>query len=155
MQTRVTLLTPSTFVAIALALMWISGAWAQVPNLTASTATPLPEYGHSYLSAKLPTGASAAQVFGGSVSEFVNPATGAVAWRVCTPPPKGRQLSIPFCFVYDSAGVHHLENNAPGNLAWNSDTAYLEQGGWTYSLPELTAVTRQDVNGSYVCDLRN
>ncbi|MGH9467906.1 MAG: hypothetical protein ACRD1Y_11185, partial [Terriglobales bacterium] len=86
------------------------------------------------------------------MNEFVNPSTGSLSWRICTTPPKGRQLSIPFCFVYNSAGVHHLESNAPGNLAWNSDASYLEQGGWTYSLPELSEVIRQDVNGSYVCD---
>ncbi|TAN21400.1 MAG: hypothetical protein EPN33_12315 [Acidobacteria bacterium] len=153
MQLRIPLLAPaSRLIAIALSLFGAGLAYAQIPNLTASTATPLPEHGHSYISARLPQGDDAVQVFGGGVSEFVNPATGSVSWRICTTPPKGRQLSIPFCFVYDFAGVHHLENNAPGNPSWNTDASYLEQGGWTYSLPELTEVTRQEVNGSYVCD---
>lgn len=86
------------------------------------------------------------------MKEYVNPGSGSVSWRICATVPKGRQLSIPFCFDYDSAGVHHLESNSPGNLAWNSNTSYLAQGGWSYSLPQLSEVTRQDVNGSYQCD---
>jgi len=91
-------------------------------------------------------------VFGGDVAEYLNPATGAVNWAICATVPKGRQLSVPFCFAYNSAGLHHLESNGPGNLGWNSDASYLEQGGWSYTLPLLSEVVRQDVNGSYQCD---
>jgi RHS repeat-associated protein len=149
MYRRLRLLVVATvFCAVALPLAVV----AQIPNLTASTATPLPAAGHACLSAQLPSGAAAAQVFGGAVAEYVNPATGAVNWSICASVPQGRQLSLPFCFAYHSAGVHHLESNGPGELAWNSDATYLEQGGWSYTLPALSEVVRQDVNGAYQCD---
>lgn len=131
----------------------------QIPNLTDSTSTPLANRGHDYLGATLPQaspqgdpGRDALRIFGGVVSEYVNPASGSVSIRIGVTLPAGRRLSLPFTFAYDSEGAHYLESNGANQLAWNSNTSYLASGGWAYSLPELSEVRRQDVNGIYACD---
>ena len=114
LRLRLVSVPAAIFLALAIAAM------AQIPNLTDSTSTPLPAAGHDYLGAKLP---SDARVFGGAPAEYVNPGSGSLSWRICATLPRGRQLSLPFCFTYDSEGVHHLESNGAGNLGWNSNTS--------------------------------
>jgi len=81
-------------------------AIGQITNNNDDTSTPIPGAGHDYLHL---------------LSETVNPANGSVSIRINVPTPKGRGLSLPFSFAYDSNGVNHLVGTALGNGNWASD----------------------------------
>jgi len=98
-------------------------AIGQITNNNDDTSTPIPGAGHDYLHL---------------LSETVNPANGSVSIRINVPTPKGRGLSLPFSFAYDSNGVNHLVGTALGNGNWASDFSPLSSGGWTYGVPLLT-----------------
>ncbi|MGH9396157.1 MAG: hypothetical protein ACRD18_04830 [Terriglobia bacterium] len=94
--------------------------WSQITNVTNDQSTPIPGAGHDYIH---------------MLTETVNPANGSVSLRIQAPVPKGRGLTLPFAFAYDSNGVNHAVSTAPGEVAWTSDVSYLSQGGWAYSVP--------------------
>jgi hypothetical protein len=99
---------------------------AQITTVTNSTSTPIPGAGHDYIHL---------------LSEIVDPANGSLSLRISTPTPPGRHLALPFFFAYDSNGVHVVFY--PGsnyNFFWKSNTAFLGQGGWEYSLPMMSSV---------------
>src|SRR5206468_9478135 len=53
---------------------------------------------------------------------------------------KGRGISIPFSFGYDSNSVHHLRPGyypSYGTVTWVSNDDYFAQGGWSNSIPSL------------------
>ena len=117
----------------ALVLLVAIPCRAQVSRITNETATPVPGAGHDYIK---------------FLSETVNPANGSVSVRIQIPTPKGRVLTIPFSFEYDSNTVHHLDvrplSQSADGLAyvmfipyWRSNYGFMAQGGWTYSLPSL------------------
>ena len=104
--------------------------WGQVRNVTDDQATPTPGAGHDYIR---------------MLTETVNPANGALSVRVQVPMPKGRGLAVPFAFAYDSNGVHYPVSGTGGTVAWSNN------GGWSYSVPQLTMVYGQRKSGNYTC----
>jgi RHS repeat-associated protein len=121
-------------------------ASAQIENVTNSTSTPIQGAGHDYIK---------------MLSETVNPANGSVSVRIQTPTPSGRGISLPFSFAYDSNGEAHLTSDFSGNGYWIDNSAYLGQGGWSYSAPLLsnilveTEVQRQGRPPSFCGDYRD
>jgi RHS repeat-associated protein len=104
-------------------LLLFSGiARGQILNVTDDTSTPTHGAGHDYIK---------------MVNETVNPANGSVSLRIQVPMPKGRGLTLPFAFAYDSSGVWHLEARDPGYAAWAGSNDYVSLGGWTYTVPRL------------------
>lgn len=110
---------------LCLSLVSSSFAWSQINNVTNDQATPTAGAGHDYLK---------------MVNETVNPANGSVSLRIAVPTPKGRGLTIPFAFAYDSGAGHVLTSYQPDWGVWTSSTNFITQGGWTYAVPMLSAV---------------
>src|SRR5882762_2025433 len=98
-----------------MALLCTLAVHAQVNNVTDDTATPIEGAGHDYIK---------------MLSETVNPASGSVSLRIQVPTPKGRGITVPFSFSYDSNSVHHLIPYNYGQAIWTSNIGYLSQGGW-------------------------
>lgn len=93
---------------VSFTLLSTSHVHAQVTNVDNTTCTPIPGVGHDYIHL---------------LSETVNPANGSVSLRIQVPMPKGRGITIPFSFGYDSNGVHHLLAGAvPGWAFWGSSS---------------------------------
>ena len=90
---------------------------AQVQNVTDVESTPIPGAGHKYL---------------GTLNETVNPANGSLSIRISADVPKGRGLTLPFSFSYDSNGAVNINLNGP------TGAPPLFQLGWSYSVPMLT-----------------
>lgn len=105
-----------------------SAVQAQVTNVTDDSSTPIPGAGHDYI---------------GTLSEAVNPANGSLSVRVQVPMPKGRALTLPFAFAYDTNGQHLVFDNGTGQMQWTNNNQYLTKGGWTYSLPTASFVLLQ------------
>lgn len=111
-----------TFSVSLLTVTWTANA--QITNVTNSTSTPTPGSGHDYLKA---------------LNETVDPANGSVSIRIGTPVPKGRGLTIPFSFAYDSNGAFTL-HSVNGTANFNtSTTSPLTKDGWSYATPLLTS----------------
>jgi len=118
-------LSAQTLIALCAVLTFAPLALAQVTNVDNTTSTPIPGVGHDYIHL---------------LSETVNPANGSVSLRIQVPMPKGRGISIPFSFVYDSISVHHLRPGyypSYGTVTWVSNDDYFAQGGWSNSIPSL------------------
>jgi RHS repeat-associated protein len=101
-------------------------ALAQITNVTADQQTPTQGVGHDYIRL---------------LSETVDPSTGALSLRITVPTPKGRGLTVPFAFAYDSNGIGtpYSFGGAPnGYILWRPNKGLLTQGGWSYSLPMLS-----------------
>ncbi len=120
-------LWPSCFVLLAAPF-----SWGQILNVTNDTSTPIPRVGHDYI---------------GTLSETVNPANGSLSIRINVPMPRGRRLTLPLAFAYDTAGVHHAidPGTGKGTAGWNSNSSFLSQGGWTYTVPLLSEVWGQKI----------
>lgn len=119
LKCRALLLLPIGFLALALC------ASGQILNVGDNTSTPIPGAGHDYIK---------------MLSETVNPANGSISIRIQTPTPEGRGISLPFSFAYDSNGAQHLASTGVGLTEWWDNSAYLSQGGWSYSMPMLSNV---------------
>jgi len=118
-------LSAQTLIALCAVLTFAPLALAQVTNVDNTTSTPIPGVGHDYIHL---------------LSETVNPANGSVSLRIQVPMPKGRGISIPFSFGYDSNSVHHLRPGyypSYGTVTWVSNDDYFAQGGWSNSIPSL------------------
>jgi YD repeat-containing protein len=111
------------------ALLFVPGGQCQVLSIGDDTSTPTEGAGHDYIK---------------MLSETVNPANGSVSLRIQAPVPKGRGMTIPFSFNYDSNGINHLvaglygTNSCCGILPWDewlSSNDYLSQSGWSYGVP--------------------
>jgi YD repeat-containing protein len=111
------------FAGLLIALM--SVAHAQITNVTNDQATPVSGVGHDYIK---------------TLNETVNPANGQVSLRLDMGAPRGRQLTIPLALLYNSAGVHHVNYDSNADVRWWQDTTNAAGSGWTYTLPQLTAV---------------
>jgi hypothetical protein len=106
-------------------------SFAQAPG-TGSTAIPIPGVGHDYMKA---------------ISEAVDPASGSVSLRIAVPTPKGRGVSLPFSFAYDSNGVLVPPDWKPYL------TGLMSAGGWSYTVPALGAdnTSYQSPNPNVTC----
>jgi hypothetical protein len=127
-------------VFVCLVLFVASSVHAQITQIGDDTSTPIPGAGHDYIK---------------MLNETVNPANGSLSLRIQVPIPKGRGLTIPFGFSYDTNGVNHLVQIAPGQALWKSNTSYLSQGGWSYAVPLLTSgnftISRTYLNQTWTC----
>jgi RHS repeat-associated protein len=113
--------------AVCLFTIVASSAVAQISQVSSATSTPSPSSGHDYIK---------------MLNETVNPALGSVSVRIEIPLPKGRGLTLPFSIAYDSNGVWHLDGfsaGEAGGASWYSNTTFMSQGGWSYSVPLLSA----------------
>jgi hypothetical protein len=110
--------------SVSAVVLFACVARGQILNVTDTTSTPVPGAGHDYIK---------------MLNETVNPANGSVSIRIQTPVPPGRRLTIPFAFAYDSNGVHHPESMANTQILWLSNTSFVSKGGWSYSVPMLSA----------------
>jgi len=114
-----------SFAVVCLVLAATSLASAQITNVDDTTSTPIEGAGHDYIKA---------------LSETVNPANGSLSLRIEVPVAKGRGLTIPFSFGYDSNAARHLKPGFYPNYGtayWVSNTGYTGQGGWIYTVPQL------------------
>jgi RHS repeat-associated protein len=110
---------------ILLLFVFVAMTHAQILNVGDDTSTPIEGSGHDYI--KL-------------LSETVDPASGSVSVRIRTPPAKGRGITLPFGFAYDSNGVEHV-NPGVGGVGWLSNTGELANGGWSFSIPSVSSST--------------
>jgi len=126
-----------SLVVLCVVLLVVSATHAQITNVTDDTSTPIEGAGHDYIK---------------MLSETVNPANGSVSLRIQVPTPKGRGITIPFSFAYDSNSVHHLiPAYYPnyGQALWTSNIGYLSQGGWHYSVPIASTANWGVTAGTY------
>lgn len=108
---------------MALVALIVPMACAQLTNVTDTQSTPIEGAGHDYIK---------------MLSETVNPSNGSLSLRIEVPMPKGRGISLPFAFTYNSNGILHLEpvENLPGYSEWWDDRCSA-LGGWGTTLPGL------------------
>ena len=136
-----------TAVAAALTALLTPCLLAQISNLTEQTSTPIPGAGHDYIHL---------------LSDTVNLASGTVSIRIAPPMPKGRLLNLPFSFSYDSGSAIQLTPETAGSAQWATDSGYLSQGGWNYSVPNAnmsnwsyTGMTQGGNQQNYMCYYTN
>jgi RHS repeat-associated protein len=108
---------------VSLAILFTETAPCQILNVGDDTSTPVEGSGHDYIK---------------MLSETVDPGSGSVSVRIQTPMAKGRGITLPFSFAYDSNGVEHV-NPGTGGVGWQSNYSVLAQGGWTYTLPAISS----------------
>lgn len=111
------------FRLVAISLFLASACWAQIPQASDTTSTPVPDAGHDYLHSPLAT---------------VNPANGSVSIRIPVRIPAGRELTLGFGLAYDSNGVDYLGQPTGGAPGWTSAGSPLSVGGWSATGPMLT-----------------
>jgi RHS repeat-associated protein len=85
------------------------------------------------------------------MSETVNPANGSLSLRIQVPMPKGRGLTLPFSFAYDSNGAYGSLIGVSGEGEFLNNPTFLSQYGWSYSVPLLSANEFQMTEGNYSC----
>jgi len=107
----------------SLAFLLAPAAQCQILNVGDDTSTPVEGAGHDYIN---------------MLSDTVDPGSGSVSVRIQTPMAKGRGITLPFSFAYDSNGVEHV-NPGTGGIGWLSNNGVLAQGGWSYSLPTISS----------------
>jgi RHS repeat-associated protein len=90
----------------------------QITYLSNATSPPVPGSGHNYV---------------GMLNETVNPGSGGLNMQVDVSVPKGREMTLPFGFGYDSSGVHFATQ-----MGWDTERNIVSAGGWSYSLPFVT-----------------
>ena len=152
-RTRIVLpITIHFFVVAAFVAICSFPAVAQITQITSDTSTPVPNTGKAYLQMG---------------NEVVNPEDGSLSIRIDVPMPKGRELTVPFSFAYDSNSTFYamgLENIEYGPLAysgpfpgsgpvseyfyesldWVSHSHFLAKAGWAYSVPLVSQVTANE-----------
>src|SRR5579875_2536904 len=112
-------------VSACLLLISTSFCPGQIINASADPQAPIPGAGHDYIH---------------MLTETVNPADGSLSVRIQVPVPKGRGLTLPFSFAYDSNGIHYPGATTNGVMWWGTDsTPGYEQGGWRYTAPYLAS----------------
>src|SRR5713226_1206773 len=95
--------------ALIFVLVAASLSWGQITNLNTAS-TPVAGSGHDYMH---------------MLNETVNPRDGSLSMRIHVNPPRGRLLSLPFAFAYDSNGAH-FANAWPGYPPeWFTNTTFL------------------------------
>jgi hypothetical protein len=68
-------------------------ARGQLLTVGDDTSTPVEGAGHNYIKA---------------LSDTINPANGSLSVRIAVPTPKGRGITLPFSFAYDTNGIVSL-----------------------------------------------
>src|SRR5882672_6842253 len=81
------LIIRSSLVILMLASALSASMYGQIPEITNVNVTPMPGSGHDYIHL---------------LNETVSPAKGGVSINIDIPMPKGRGLSVPFGFRYDT-----------------------------------------------------
>lgn len=122
---------------LALGVLDVRSAMAQITTINDTTSTPVEGVGHDYIK---------------MLSETVNPANGSVSLRIQLPTAKGRGISLPFSIAYDTQGVNLLEQyitQYQGGAYWTSHKGYLSQGGWSYAVPMLSGSMWTKQEGTY------
>jgi RHS repeat-associated protein len=115
--------------ALLVFLFAASAARGQVQNVTGDVATPIPGVGHDYIH---------------FLSETVNPATGSLSLRIDVPTPRSRGLTLPFALMYNSSGVNQpMYSPSTSQASWYNLSSPLTGVGWSYSIPNLTALQGQ------------
>jgi hypothetical protein len=117
-------------IGIGLLLLLAPVAFGQVTTIGDDTSTPVPGAGHDYIK---------------MLSETVNPANGSVSVRINVPVPNSLGITIPFSFAYDSNGVWYTDDIGGGSAGWMTSGNYLASGGWSYSVPMLTATNASQI----------
>jgi hypothetical protein len=116
-----------TIVSLILAFT-VPSCWAQQQPGGANnqTSNPVPGVGHDYIH---------------MLNETVNPANGSVSLRIQVPIPKGRGLTLPFAFAYDSAGIWApgINSNSEPFFGLGSNPQWDSEGGWSYLLPTASS----------------
>src|SRR5215471_18609331 len=110
---------------LLLLLSTVMQSSGQITYLSNTTSPPTPGSGHNYV---------------GMLDETVNPGSGGLTMQIDVSVPKGRKLTLPFGFGYDSSGVHF-----PTELGWDTEQNIVSAGGWSYSVPFVTYGDFQDV----------
>jgi RHS repeat-associated protein len=125
-----------TFVLVAFFFFTVKTAEAQVIAVGDDTSTPSEGSGHDYIK---------------MLSETVNPANGSVSLRIQAPPAKGRGITLPFSFAYDSNGTAHLvpQGITVGVL---SNSSVVSEGGWAYSLPLMSVFAWSSTSQNVTCN---
>ncbi len=122
---------PSKPLLFAVFILFVapSFSFGQITNVTDDQTTPTPGAGHNYI--------------GSGGNETVNPANGSVSFRLDAGVPKGRGLTVPFIFAYDSNGAMHAtpSNPTPQQASWTSNNGF-GWGGWSFTVPFLTWSSR-------------
>ncbi len=116
-------------------------SFSQITNITDDQTTPIAGAGHNYIQ---------------SGNEIVNPANGSVSFRFDAGVPKGRGLTVPFIFAYDTNGALHATplNPSPQQATWTSNNGF-GWGGWSFTVPFLSWSSRNVTdphNPSNVCN---
>lgn len=102
----------------------------QIANINNDQATPIHGVGHDYIK---------------MLSETVSPASGQVSLRIDFPIPQARKMSVPYAWLYNSSGIHHVGPYQDGIAAWWTDIGAVAGSGWMDSSPLLTAIKGQTV----------
>jgi RHS repeat-associated protein len=103
-----------------LCLVTLPFTYAQnAPPGVASTFVPVPGVGHDYIKA---------------LTETVDPASGSVSLRISVPIPKGRGLTLPFNFAYDTNGIY-VPYSLITPFIEGFSVGLMSQGGWSYTIP--------------------
>ncbi len=108
---------------VSVSFLLTSVGRCQILNVGDDTSTPVEGAGHDYIK---------------MMAETVDPGSGSVSVRIQTPMAKGRGITLPFSFAYDSNGVEHV-NPGTGGIGWQSNNSVLAQGGWSYSFPTISS----------------
>lgn len=121
-------MSPSRFAVRAVCFLIIllafsSLLFAQIPQRSNTTSTPVPDAGHNYIKSPI---------------ETVNPANGSLSIRIGTKMPPGRGITLPFSFAYDSNGAYYFSTIGAGGVGLKTTTSWASQGGWSYSIPMLS-----------------
>jgi RHS repeat-associated protein len=103
---------------------------AQISSVGNDQAPPTAGVGHDYIH---------------SLTETVNPANGSLSIRIQIPLPKGRQLTLPFGYAYDSSGVHYPIDAGSGVAVWN----HPQRAGWISSIPSLDVIQATASQGQF------
>ena len=107
---------------------------AQVPDPVTAAQAPIPGVGHHYI---------------GMGAETVNPADGTPSFDLPIQTPAGRGLSFAFGIHY-SGTEQFAVSNSSGALYWNTSPAPPYQlNGWSYELPNYTALAFVTNAGTY------
>ena len=131
--------TTLALIFAGLTLICVGPAQGQIATVDDTTSTPIPGVGHDYLHL---------------LAETVDPASGDVSLRIQIPTPKGRGISLPFSFSYDSNAAQHLAGIGNGLIQWQGNQSAIGRGGWSYAIPYLTFSnwsTTVTTNGSATC----
>src|ERR1700687_2718403 len=131
-------MSPLSFISKSLLLglvfsLTVSVTCSQITNVTNDQSTPIPGVGHDYI--KL-------------LSETVNPANGSVSLRLSVPVPKGRGLSIPFGFAYDSLNrISTAQSSAlSGSDCWAQSFGYDPWGNLLTESPTRSGCPMTSLN---------